>query len=263
MKYVWLMRLLALFFVSSPAFAWDVLGIQPAVPTENQLISVAMGTGGCDAIPSIAGFPQVSQTGQNIRILFFGVRETDSEFCNFPPGQYAYPAGHYPAGNYVLTVDMLYEHFPFGPEIVTLATIPFSVSGSPVATPVAAPTLNGTGAVLLSALVIAIAAMTSMNHARPRQHASRLGRNRYGGNAELWIATAECSWTVKSHRSKGWDIPASVLEELLRRRRSATPIPRVTATMTAFPMPWNICNPLMAASAIQCAVLRSTDATCA
>lgn len=263
MKYIGLLCLFRLLFASSPALAWDALGIQPTVPADAELVSVVIGTNSCDALLGVDGFPQVSQTGQNVRILFYGVRETDPEFCNFTPGERAYPVGHYVAGNYVLTVDVLYNHFPFGPEIVTLATIPFSVSGSPVATPVAAPTLNGTGAVLLSALVIAIAAMTSMNHARPRQHASRLGRNRYGGNTELWTATARCSWTVKSHRSKGWDIPASVLEELLRRRRSATPIPRVTATMTAFPMPWNICNPLMAASAIQCAVLRSTDATCA
>jgi hypothetical protein len=120
-----------------------------------------MGTGGCDAFPSTEGFPQVSQTGQNIRILFFGVRATDPEFCNFPPGQYAYPVGHYLVGNYVLTIDVLYERFPFGLEIVTLATIPFNVSRPPAALPVAVPVLNATGAQLLSALVVLIASMAS------------------------------------------------------------------------------------------------------
>ena len=151
--------LLVLLLASGTAFAWDPLGIDPLAPTTNQLISTVMGTGGCDALPSTDGFPQISQTGQNIRVLFYGVRATDPEFCVYPDGQYAYPLGHYPAGNYSLRIDVVYEHFPFGLEIVTLATIPFSVWGAPAATPVAAPALNGTALALLAALIAAVAAI--------------------------------------------------------------------------------------------------------
>ena len=160
MNYAALSHLLVLLFASGAAFAWDPLGIEPVSPTANQLVSVVMGTGGCDALPSTDGFPQISQTGQDIRILFYGVRATDPEFCVYPNGQYAYAVGHYPAGNYSLRIDVVYEHFPFGLETVTLATIPFSVSGSPAATPVAAPALDGTSLALLATLVAAVAAMT-------------------------------------------------------------------------------------------------------
>ena len=153
------MRLLVLFFVSGHAFAWDPLGIEPASPIANQLVSVVMGTGGCDALPSIPGFPIASQTGQNIRILFFGVRATDPELCVFPPAQYAYPVGNYAAGNYSLRIDILYDNFPTGQEIITIATIPFNVSESPVVTPVATPTLNGAALALLVALITSVAAM--------------------------------------------------------------------------------------------------------
>ena len=160
MKYAALSHLLVLLFASGPAFAWDPLGIEPISPTANQPVSVVMATGGCDALPSTDGFPQISQTDQDIRILFYGVRATDPEFCVYPNGQHAYPVGHYPAGNYSLRIDVVYENFPFGLETVTLATIPFSVSGSPAATPVAAPALNGTSLALLATLIAAVAAMT-------------------------------------------------------------------------------------------------------
>ena len=160
-------RLLVLLLASGTAFAWEPLGIDPVLPTANQLVSIVMGTGGCDALPSTDGFPQISQTDQSIRILFYGVRATDPEFCTYPSGQYAYPIGHYPAGNYSLRIDVVYEHFPFGLEIVTLATIPFSVSGVPAATPVAAPALNGTALALLAALIASVAAMAFRRWSTP------------------------------------------------------------------------------------------------
>jgi hypothetical protein len=113
-----------------------------------------MGAGGCDAIVGVDGFPRITHDGQTIHILFFGVRATDPEFCTYPNGQAAFSVGTSPSGDYELSVEMLYDHFPTGQEIITLEVIPFSVSGTALPIAASVPALSGASEIFLVAIFV-------------------------------------------------------------------------------------------------------------
>ena len=151
--------LLSLFMQSVHAF-FDPPYITPAHPTAGQPVSVNIYGGECDGIIGMPGYPQITQNGNAIRILFLSVHYDDPTFCNIGVGTATQIVGTYAPGDYTLQVD---HHEPGGlPQ--TLGVIPFTVTGT-VVPPIQAPTLNGIGLALLVACLLGIMAWTLRSRA--------------------------------------------------------------------------------------------------
>jgi hypothetical protein len=119
--------------------------ITPANPMAGELVSVNIYGGVCDAIVGLPGYPQISQEGNDIRVLFFSVHYDDIQLCNLGTGTATTSIGSFPAGSYTLQVERRYMTVsgPWAQE--TLGIIPFAVSGGPTLQPVEALTLNVAG----------------------------------------------------------------------------------------------------------------------
>ena len=153
-RYVQALIVFALALCAGPAWAFlDPPYLTPANPMAGELVSVNIYGGGCDAIVGIDGYPQITQQGDLIRIVFFGVHYDDPEFCNLGIGTAILPIGTYPAGNYTLQVERRYLTVLATWAQETLGVIPFTVSAAPQQRPVEAPTLNLAG---LTALLLAL-----------------------------------------------------------------------------------------------------------
>jgi len=151
--------LIVLTFVSlsqlASAFV-DPPTLSPANPMEGQTISVNIRAGQCDALGEVPGYPQITQTGNAIRILLHSIRVYDSEFCNVPILIRSFPVGVYPAGAYTVQVDRTYE-VPLPPRTIveTLGILPFTVAGAPA--PAVLPTTGFIGLLTLFATILFIA----------------------------------------------------------------------------------------------------------
>jgi len=133
----------SLFAQTADAFI-DPPYLTPEDPVSGETVSVNIRGGICDAILGLSGWPQISQEGNAIRVLFWGVRNSDPILCNYSVGTGIYAVGSYTAGLYTLQADLRY--FDDMGETVeeTLGIIPFTVTGS--ATPaVSAPALRDEG----------------------------------------------------------------------------------------------------------------------
>jgi len=130
--------------------------LSPTNPTEGQTVSVSIRVGQCDALGEVPGYPQITQTGNAIRILLHSIRVYDSEFCNVPILIRSFPVGVYPAGAYTVQVDRTYE-VPLPPQTIveTLGILPFTVSGAPA--PAVLPTTGFIGLLTLFATILFIA----------------------------------------------------------------------------------------------------------
>ena len=93
--------LFALFAPTAHAF-FDPPYISPEHPVAGETVSVKIRAGFSDTIAGIPGYPQITQDGNAIRILFLAVRYDDIELCNIPVGTGTYAVGTYPAGTYTL-----------------------------------------------------------------------------------------------------------------------------------------------------------------
>ena len=146
---------LALAFVAAPALAFfDPPWLAPEHPAAGQQVSVAIRGGICHGIDNVQS---IVRNGNQIRILFFGVRYYDPLHCNEEIGQATFPIGAFPAGDYVLTVDFMYFTPGGGDRTDTLGVIPFTVSGIPTAAPAPAPAYGVPALILLGAAMIALA----------------------------------------------------------------------------------------------------------
>ena len=171
-----ILRLLVLLLMlaSLPVQAFfDPPYVTPAQPLAGETVYMNIRGGECDAITSWPGdpdrYPQITQDGNAITILWFGVRVTDSDWCNWPVDTLTYPIDAYAPGEYTLTVELLYQSrfAPSGFQIDTLGIVPFTVAGGPTpAAPIGTPTLGGSG--LLA--VIFLLAGTAMLALRRRLH---------------------------------------------------------------------------------------------
>jgi len=110
--------------------------ITPADPRAGEIVSVNIRMGICDAIAEEPGYPQITQEGNAIRIIEFGTHQSFEDFCIFDIGTATKPIGAFPPGDYVLTVDFLYDNYPDGYATITLGVIPFTVAGATPAAPV-------------------------------------------------------------------------------------------------------------------------------
>jgi hypothetical protein len=138
-------RALAFVLISSLAFAarsahafFDPPWITPAAPRAGETVSVNIRGGICDAIFFKLGYPQITQTGNDIRIIEYGHHWDTFDLCTYDIGTLTGPVGAFPPGDYSLTVDFVYDDALYGPTIVTLGVVPFNVAGVTSARPVPA-----------------------------------------------------------------------------------------------------------------------------
>ena len=142
-----LMMILALLAQPAKAF-FDPPYITPAQPAAGLPVSLNIYGGVCDAIVGLPGYPQITQQGNSIRILFFGIHYGDPEFCNLGTGTATAPIGSYPPGAYTLQVDFRYIGAGGSFVVDTLGIVPFTVTGT-AAAPTAVPVLDIAGAIIL------------------------------------------------------------------------------------------------------------------
>jgi hypothetical protein len=150
-----LAMLCTLFSQTACAF-FDPPYITPENPVASETISVNIRGGICDAIVGIPGYPQITQEGNAIRILFWSASYTDPILCNIPVGTATYAVGAYPVGSYTLQVDREYFGDLGGILTERLGTIPFTVSsvGTP---PVDALALDDVGVGVLGFSIVLVA----------------------------------------------------------------------------------------------------------
>jgi hypothetical protein len=143
---------IALMLVAPSAKAlFDPPWLTPVSPKAGEVVSVDIRDDGCDAMFFKSGYPQITVQGNAIHLLEYGHHWDTEDLCVYEPGHLVEPIGAYPPGTYTVTVDFVYDDALYGPTIMTLGVVPFSVTGTTVAAPV--PTLDRTVAIVLSLLV--------------------------------------------------------------------------------------------------------------
>lgn len=147
--------LLILTFVVTASNAhafFDPPTLIPESPVAGQMVSVSVRGGECDAIIESPGYPQITQDGYSIRILFDTYHvSSGGVLCNFTVGTLVQAVGSYPAGSYTLQVDRTYIDF-FGDRIVeTLGITPFVATEAH-----AVPAVGKFGLTLLSGVVLCL-----------------------------------------------------------------------------------------------------------
>jgi len=127
--------LLATMSSSAQAF-FDPPWITPLTPRAGEAVSVNIHGGVCDTIFFRPGYPQITQAGNSIRIVEYGDHLTPGdEWCIYGVGTLTEPIGDFPPGKYALTVDLVYDNYPFGLGTITLGVVPLTVTGpTPTAT---------------------------------------------------------------------------------------------------------------------------------
>lgn len=155
-KFLAIVAVLAFSFSASEAHAFITLdAIVPASPMPGETVAVRVSAGLCDSIIEAAGYPQITQNGNTIRMLLATSFTDDIILCNSEPGTVDLPFGDFPSGNYTLQLDRQYIDF-FGATIIqTVGTARFVVGGAAESTPL--PTL-GVGGLLLMVLGMLAAA---------------------------------------------------------------------------------------------------------
>jgi hypothetical protein len=140
--------LFGLFAQSAHAF-FDPPWITPEAPVAGEAVSVNIRGGICDSIFFRPGYPQITQEGNEIRILEYGHHWESDDLCIYGIGTLTEAIGTFPPGDYTLTVDFVYEDFFFGYTIITLGVVPFTVAGAMPVTPVPTSSPSGLFASLL------------------------------------------------------------------------------------------------------------------
>lgn len=169
-KFMRSLIVLTLVLLSQLANAFvDPPTLSPTNPTEGQTVSVNIRVGQCDALPAtVPGYPQITQTGNALRILLYSLNQYDPEFCIYPTLMTTTAAGTYPAGSYTLQVDRTYSSRN-GPVVETLGTLPFIVTAGPQ--PASLPAISLGGLVALMAIILLIAVMV-LRHRQPDRNTS-------------------------------------------------------------------------------------------
>lgn len=166
----WLLAVVSIACFSSAANAYLTLdAIVPASPQVGETVAARVRAGICDGVIESPGYPQVSQAGNVIRLLLDTLQYDDPILCNIDEGTANIPFGEFPAGDYVLQLDRHYVNF-FGSHIIeTVGTLPFSVAGGAVVTPL--PAL-GPGCLLV--LALGLFALTALAFSRRHRAAAAM-----------------------------------------------------------------------------------------
>lgn len=161
------------YFVFATACAWllalttpcahafvDPPTLAPTHPVAGQAISVSVRIGECDGFTLRTGYPKITRSGNAIRIILPAVHISNGLICYVPDGTQQFSVGAFPAGNYTLQVDRIYDRFFGGDVVETLGTLPFTVTVTRQAT-TAVPALTRTGIALLIAAILAAGCITT------------------------------------------------------------------------------------------------------
>jgi hypothetical protein len=151
--------LLSLAFAAPSAYAFfDPPWITPVAPRAGEVVSVNIHGGICDGTIFQPGYPQITRTGNSIRIVEYGIHVDSVDLCIYPIGTLTETIGAFAPGEYTLTVDFTYDQYPLGLTTITLGVIPFTVSGSTPAASVSALTAAGRVALVILVLGSALLA---------------------------------------------------------------------------------------------------------
>ena len=161
-----LLILLSVFVAQSAHAFFDPPWITPATPRADEVVSVNIRDGICDAIFERQGYPQITRDGNAIRILEYGHHWEDDELCVYDVGTTVDPIGALSPGDYTLTVDFIYENYPFGYTTITLGVVDFTVTGAAPVIPV--PIFNVTGLLALLLLTPGLAIWVLRKQRRTR-----------------------------------------------------------------------------------------------
>jgi hypothetical protein len=112
-----------------PARAFfDAPYVSPATPVAGEMIAVKVYGGGCDAITSAPGYPQITPDGNAIRVVLFGFHQDNLDFCNYGEGRLTQPVDSCAEGSYTLQLDRTYIDFFGNPVTDNLGIVNFTVS---------------------------------------------------------------------------------------------------------------------------------------
>ncbi len=85
---------LSLALLSSTAQAfWDPPFFTPASPSAGETVSINIRTGICDAIFNRDSFPRITQVGNTIHVVVYGVHWEPGELRTYPPASGGLPIG--------------------------------------------------------------------------------------------------------------------------------------------------------------------------
>jgi hypothetical protein len=166
LSYVFALALFLLATRDAHAFI-DSPYLTPQHPLAGEEVFVNIRAGICDGIGSIPGYPQVTRSGSDVRIIVWSDSFTDPILCNFPIGTSTYSIGYYGPGLYSLQVDR--EYFDDQGETLgeTLGVISFAVAGG-AAQPVPLPASNLFSLGTLGLVLFAVALSTLRRVSRSR-----------------------------------------------------------------------------------------------
>ena len=136
---------------------FDAPWITPTTPNSGEPAFVSIHGGVCDAIFFRPGYPQITKSGNSVRIVEYGDHlASGDDLCVYGIGTLTEPIGTFSPGSYTLTVDLIYDNYPFGYDTITLGVVPFIVTGATSAAPV--PVFSAPTKFALLVLVSGIAA---------------------------------------------------------------------------------------------------------
>ena len=174
-----LILVLVLATPSAHAF-FDPPWVTPAAPRTGESVSVSIRMGICDAIVFRPGYPQITHEGNAIRVVEFGDRVPSEEFCIYPILTTTESIGASSPGDYVLTVDFVYDNYPLGYTTTTLGAVQFTVTGLASTAPVPTSTASGRLALLILVSGCALRALRTYDDAnetdQAAQYAARVQR---------------------------------------------------------------------------------------
>ena len=170
-KFMRSLIVLTLMLLSQLAQAFvDQPTLSPNNPTENQTVFVNIRIGVCDSFIEQTGYPQITQSGNAIRILIPSIHAFDSSFCNFGTGIAIDSIGAYPPGSYTVQVDRTYTAVgPTRTVVDTLGVLAFTVAAAPA--PAVLPTNGFIGLLALFAAILLIAVSVLRRRQRDRNGA--------------------------------------------------------------------------------------------
>lgn len=144
---------LPLALTSSNTFAFiDPPTLVPAKAVAGQSVSVSVTMGFCDLL-SADNLPQLTRTGNAVRILLEISHSGDSDYCfGTEPYTVLFPIGEFSAGTYIVQVDRHYDGF-FGEVTENLGMLPLEVVAAPSVDPAPA---NGPGMLLALTLLVGL-----------------------------------------------------------------------------------------------------------
>jgi hypothetical protein len=164
-RFLGVIAALVLGMASMPARAYLTLdAVVPDSPVAGEIVSARISDGFCDVYVEHEGYPQITQTGNTVRMVIYTLQFDDPILCITEPATGDTPIGAFPPGSYTFQLDryivpMLGPHY-----IETVGTRTFVVSGPPSA-PTALPALS-LGSLFV--MVLSVLAMVRIAFTRRR-----------------------------------------------------------------------------------------------